>query len=61
MTDMEVVRMFEPFFTTKRRGSGIGLAISKNIVDGLGGSIDVESQVGAGTTIRLTLPRSRPS
>jgi signal transduction histidine kinase len=61
MTDMEVVRMFEPFFTTKRRGSGIGLAISKNIVDGLGGSIDVESQVGAGTTIRLILPRSRPS
>jgi signal transduction histidine kinase len=61
MTDMEVARMFEPFFTTKRRGSGIGLAISKNIVDGLGGGIHVDSQVGTGTTIRLTLPRSRPS
>jgi signal transduction histidine kinase len=54
MSDVEVARMFEPFFTTKRRGSGIGLAVSKNIVDGLGGRIDVESQPGAGTTIRLT-------
>jgi signal transduction histidine kinase len=60
MSDVEVARMFEPFFTTKRRGSGIGLAIAKNIVDGLGGRIDVESQPGAGTSIRLRLPRSRP-
>jgi signal transduction histidine kinase len=61
MSDVEVARMFEPFFTTKRRGSGIGLAISRNIVDGLGGRIDVDSQPGAGTTIRLTLPRFRPA
>ncbi len=59
MSDVEVARMFEPFFTTKRRGSGIGLAVSKNIVDGLGGRIDVESASGVGTTIRLTLPRAR--
>ena len=61
MSDVEVARMFAPFFTTKRRGSGIGLAVSKNIVDGLGGRIDVESASGVGTTIRLTLPRSRPA
>jgi signal transduction histidine kinase len=61
MTEVEAARMFEPFFTTKKRGSGIGLAISRNIVDGLGGQIDVESRPGAGTTIRLTLPRTRPA
>jgi signal transduction histidine kinase len=61
MSDVEVARMFEPFFTTKRRGSGIGLAVSKNIVDGLGGRMDVESASGVGTTIRLTLPRARPA
>jgi signal transduction histidine kinase len=61
MSDIEAARMFEPFFTTKRRGSGIGLAVSKNIVDGLGGHLDVESRSGTGTTIRLTLPRSRPA
>jgi signal transduction histidine kinase len=59
MTDAEVARMFEPFFTTKKGGSGIGLAISKNVVDGLGGRIDVDSRPGNGTTIRLTLPRTR--
>jgi signal transduction histidine kinase len=61
MTDTEVARMFEPFFTTKKGGSGIGLAISKNVVDGLGGRIDVDSRPGVGTTIRLTLPRTRPA
>ena len=61
MSDVEVARMFEPFFTTKRRGSGIGLAIAKNIVDGLGGRIDVESQPGAGTTIRSRCRASRPA
>jgi signal transduction histidine kinase len=61
MTEAEAARMFEPFFTTKKGGSGIGLAISKNVVDGLGGRIDVDSRPGAGTTIRLTLPRSRPA
>jgi signal transduction histidine kinase len=61
MSDAEASRIFEPFFTTKRSGSGIGLAISKNVVDGLGGRIDVESTPGVGTTMRITLPRSRPA
>ncbi|HEY8548442.1 MAG TPA: ATP-binding protein, partial [Vicinamibacterales bacterium] len=52
-----LARLFEPFFTTKRAGSGIGLAIARNIVDGLGGTIAVESSAGQGTTVRLTLPR----
>lgn len=50
-------QIFEPYFTTKRTGSGLGLAIAKNIVDGLGGTIAAHSRVGAGTAMRIELPR----
>jgi signal transduction histidine kinase len=53
----DVARMFDPFFTTKQTGSGIGLAITRNIIEGLGGRIDVESRPGRGTTVRFVLPR----
>jgi signal transduction histidine kinase len=53
-------RIFEPFFTTKelgaKGGTGLGLAISYGIVQALGGAFTVESTVGVGTEIRLTLP-----
>jgi signal transduction histidine kinase len=51
----DLPRIFEPFFTTRRGGSGLGLAISRKIVDGLGGSIAVESRPGEGTTIRIVV------
>jgi signal transduction histidine kinase len=52
--------IFEDFVTTKRRGLGLGLAISKKIVEQLGGEISVASEVGKGTTFVLEFPRSRP-
>ncbi len=55
--------IFEDFATTKRRGLGLGLAISKKTVEQLGGTIEVASEVGLGTTFTLRFPltKARPS
>jgi signal transduction histidine kinase len=52
-------KIFEDFVTTKRRGLGLGLAISKKIVEQLGGEISVASEVGKGTTFVMDFPRTR--
>jgi signal transduction histidine kinase len=52
-------QIFEDFVTTKRRGLGLGLAISKKIVEQLGGKIAVASEVGKGTTFVLEFPRTQ--
>jgi signal transduction histidine kinase len=49
-------RIFDDFVTTKRRGLGLGLAISKRIVEQLDGTITVESEVGRGTKFTLRFP-----
>lgn len=49
-------KLFEPFYTSKQGGTGLGLSIVKNIVSQHGGSIDVKSKTGAGTTFTITIP-----
>jgi two-component system NtrC family sensor kinase len=51
-----LARVFDPYFTTRRTGTGIGLAISRNIIEGLGGRITVSSQLDRGTEVRIELP-----
>ena len=51
-----LTNVFDPYFTTKRGGTGLGLPIAKNIIEGLGGTITIDSAPGAGTRIRIDLP-----
>jgi signal transduction histidine kinase len=53
-------RLFEPFQTSKPGGSGLGLAIAHRIVAAHGGAIEIETAAGAGTRVRITLPREAP-
>jgi signal transduction histidine kinase len=52
-------RLFDPFFTTRPDGTGLGLAIAHNIMLAHGGSIDVESEVGKGSTFSLIFPTQK--
>ena len=52
----QINRIFEPFYTTKKKGSGLGLMIVQRIVRAHNGRIELESNVGRGTTFRIWLP-----
>jgi two-component system sporulation sensor kinase A len=52
----KVERVFNPFFTTKEKGTGLGMAISKKIVEAHEGAIDLVSEAGRGTDLLITLP-----
>jgi len=49
--------LFEPYFTTKEKGTGLGLALTKKLIEDHGGQITVESEIGVGTTFVITLSR----
>jgi signal transduction histidine kinase len=52
----DIKRLFEPFFTRKSKGTGLGLTICNQLVGLHNGRIDVESSLGRGTIVKLTLP-----
>jgi PAS domain S-box-containing protein len=52
----DLTRIFDPFYTTKEKGTGLGLAVSYNIIKKLNGTLTVESEEGKGTIFTITLP-----
>ena len=59
MDEEALARVFEPYFSTKTSGTGLGLPIARRNVELSGGSIEVESRKGQGTTVKVRLPVAR--
>lgn len=49
-------RIFRPFFSTKRQGTGLGLSITRRVVREHGGTLEMETELGKGTTFRIRIP-----
>jgi PAS domain S-box-containing protein len=58
IAEKDLQKIFDPYFTTKQKGSGLGLATVYSIIRNHGGYIDVQSQLGVGTTFNIYLPAS---
>ncbi|HVP06339.1 MAG TPA: HAMP domain-containing sensor histidine kinase [Candidatus Acidoferrum sp.] len=57
LSHKEIKRLFTPFYTTKQAGSGLGLYLSQKIVAEMGGTVKIESRLGHGTSIIISLPK----
>ncbi|HAW29191.1 MAG TPA: PAS domain-containing sensor histidine kinase, partial [Planctomycetaceae bacterium] len=60
-TEENLPRIFDPFFSTKtstpRQGMGLGLSVSRSLIEAMGGSIDVMSAPGSGTCFTASFPQ----
>jgi len=59
MDEETKANIFTPFFTTRSRGIGLGLAVTKRVVDAHGGTITVQSTPSVGTSFTVTVPAAR--
>jgi len=60
MSDATRARAFDLFFTTKDTGTGLGMAIARAVIEQHGGRIEIRSQIGRGTQVRVLLPVEVP-
>ena len=62
ISEEQMAMIFEPFYTTKaaEQGTGLGLSITRKIMESLGGTVDIESEVGKGAVVILSLPFNSP-
>jgi len=63
ITAEKLARVFEPYFTTKQGagGTGLGLFVTKTVIEDLQGSIDIQSAVNKGTLVTIRLPLHEPA
>jgi PAS domain S-box-containing protein len=52
----DITKIFDPFYTTKEKGTGLGLAVSYDIIKKMNGTLTVDSELGKGTTFTITIP-----
>ena len=61
MDSLVLAKARDPFFTTRAAGTGLGLAIAVRVIKNHGGTLEIESEAGVGTTVQMLLPVDRPS